>query len=264
MAAIDEWRRYAKMLGFPQALQAEKDYLQDILLRNIYAATGSELLFRGGTAISKLYSSGRFSEDLDFILNRDSEAGARKMAERIEGAIGGMNNWFRTEYAREEYKEMVEYTITVYGPLHGASGSASAKQRISIDLNTYERNLLPPKTSIRQTVYPNLQPYTLLAECEGELMADKVKAAIERRHRHRAVFARDLYDIWALATKYRIRPDFDVVAKKMELYGRLKFSIKDFVACIGEAEGHWDTEMRRVVNAVPEYGEVEAVLKGLL
>lgn len=260
MADIDEWRRYAKMLGFPRALQAEKDYLQDILLREIYAVTGNELLFRGGTAISKLYGSGRFSEDLDFILNKDSDEGAKKTAERIERAITGMNSYFDTSYEREEYREMVGYTITVYGPLHKASGSESAKQRISIDFNTYERNMIPAMVLARQAPYQDLPPYTIIAESEEELIADKVKAAIERRRKHRATFARDVYDIWLLAAKYGIKPDFDMVAKKMELYGTVKFSMKDFRACIKEAEGVWNAEMGRVAIVVPDYGDVKKVL----
>lgn len=261
VAEIDEWKKYAKILGFPLAHEAEKDYLQDILLRNIYAVTGAELLFRGGTAISKLYGSGRFSEDLDFILNHNSGVSAKKILERIEDAISNMNSYFRTAYEREEYKEMVIYTITVYGPLYTASRNETAKQRVSIDFNMYERNLMAPEALIRQSIYQNLPPYTIMSESKEELMADKIKAAIERRHRHSAVFARDIYDIWALATKYEIRPDFQVVARKMELYGRLKFSIKDFKACIEEAEGNWEREMCRVANAVPNYKEVKKVLK---
>lgn len=264
MAEIDKWRDYARMLGFPLPEEAEKDYLQDILLRNIYSIIGSELLFRGGTAISKIYSSGRFSEDLDFILNSAYESETASMIKKIEHGIKNINSYFQASYSKDVYKDMVNYTIKIDGPLYLSSSNDSAKQRISINLNTYERNLMPPQTSIRETPYPNLPHYTLISESQAELLADKIKAAIERRHKHKVVFARDIYDIWALATKYRLKPNFGIVSRKMELYGILKFSIKDFKACIDEAKEVWEEEMKAVVSTVPDYNEIKKNLKLLI
>ena len=45
---------------------AEKDYLLELLLFLLASETGKKLVFKGGTALYKLYSLNRFSEDLDF------------------------------------------------------------------------------------------------------------------------------------------------------------------------------------------------------
>ena len=42
-------------------INAEKDYLQDILLFSIYSIVGRELVFKGGTCLYKIYKINRFS-----------------------------------------------------------------------------------------------------------------------------------------------------------------------------------------------------------
>ena len=53
--------------------QVEKDYLQDLLLYNIYANSSNEMVLKEGTAFAKFYNSDRFSEDLDFTLSEKVE-----------------------------------------------------------------------------------------------------------------------------------------------------------------------------------------------
>ncbi len=149
MTEVDEWRGYAKLLGFPLPQQAEKDYLQDVLLRSIYSAIGDETVLRGGTAISKLCSSGRFSEDLGFVLNSTCTAGKAKIIEKLEQGIRGAGSYFQVSYLEEPYKEMANYTVSIYGPLYLASRNDQAKQKVSINLNTYETNLAPARASCR-------------------------------------------------------------------------------------------------------------------
>lgn len=50
--------------------QAEKDYFQEIILFILYREFGRELVFKGGTALTKCYGFDRFSEDLDFLRKR--------------------------------------------------------------------------------------------------------------------------------------------------------------------------------------------------
>ena len=60
-------REVEKRLGF-SFWQAEKDYLQHLFLRELYSTVGTELVFKGGTALQKAYGLHRFSRDLDFNL----------------------------------------------------------------------------------------------------------------------------------------------------------------------------------------------------
>jgi predicted nucleotidyltransferase component of viral defense system len=264
MTEIDKWRQYSRMLNFPLPEEAEKDYLQDIALRSIYSNIGDELVFRGGTAISKVYSSGRFSEDLDFTVNSSYDGRVEDLIVRVETGIKEIGSYFQFSYSKKAYREMINYTVRIDGPLFLASSNESARQRIMIDLNTYERNLEKPRVYLRQTPYPNLPPYTLIVESENELLADKIKAAIERRHRHRTAFVRDIYDIWFLVTKFGLKQDFGLVSNKMRTYGKLEFSVKDLKACVDEAGKGWDDEMSTVLNVVPRYNDVRKALEPLL
>ena len=260
MSEIETWRSYASKLGFPLPGEAEKDYLQELLLREIYSRTGNDFVFRGGTAISKVHKSGRFSEDLDFILCR----GEAKAEGIVEASIKGMKSYFDTEYSKETYKDMVEFSISVYGPLYRASGNPSAKQKILVDLNLYERPLLPTRTLLITPIYIDVRPYSVVVESEEELLADKIKATIERRAKHKTVFVKDLYDIWFLASKYKLQPNLEIVAKKMKLYGFMEFNSKDFRMAVSEAKRYWRSELGRMLTTVPSYEEAKELLLGMV
>ena len=62
----EEIERAAKERG-EHAKIIEKDYLLEMVLFLI-KEHGKDLIFKGGTALYKLYSLNRFSEDLDFTL----------------------------------------------------------------------------------------------------------------------------------------------------------------------------------------------------
>ena len=79
----------AQETTFPPRL-IEKDYLCTVLLEYL-AATGSGLVFKGGTCLSKVHANFyRLSEDLDFVIPMptDSTRGSRsKQAVAIKKAV---------------------------------------------------------------------------------------------------------------------------------------------------------------------------------
>src|SRR3989344_4387527 len=79
--------KVAKKKGLLNKEYIEKDYFQDLLLFNIYKQTNL-LIFKGGTALYKLYDLQRFSEDLDFTLigDLDIEKTIKKVLFNIEGS----------------------------------------------------------------------------------------------------------------------------------------------------------------------------------
>ncbi|MEK6845352.1 MAG: nucleotidyl transferase AbiEii/AbiGii toxin family protein, partial [Nanoarchaeota archaeon] len=50
---------------------AERDYLLEVILFALYTNMKNELIFKGGTAMYKVYKLNRFSEDLDFTGGND-------------------------------------------------------------------------------------------------------------------------------------------------------------------------------------------------
>src|SRR3989344_4890922 len=61
--------RIAKIKGL-SIKNTEKDYLLESILHVLYMEAGRKFIFKGGTALYKLYSLNRFSEDLDFTLKQ--------------------------------------------------------------------------------------------------------------------------------------------------------------------------------------------------
>ena len=250
----DRWRAYANALGFVKTEDAEKDYLQELLLYwlSSYNSKGI-LIFRGGTAISKLYGSGRFSEDLDFVLKEERDP--ESILGVVEKAIKGIKLQYDLEYSVERYKNMLKYVMKIKGPLYALTSNAQAVQTIRLDINTYERTMLDTVLLNRVAIYEDMKPYMLTTVSKEELLADKIKAMLERIE----PVARDLYDAWILIKKHGLKPDLALVGRKMKLYGREeneRFSKAELDNRIRQIGKVWDIELKRLIRVVPEYMQV--------
>ncbi|ASI13784.1 nucleotidyltransferase toxin [Candidatus Mancarchaeum acidiphilum] len=255
-----EWRAYADRLGFPKTQDAEKDYLQELMLYQIFNRS-TNIIFRGGTAISKLYGSGRFSEDLDFILQNPTEVEVIKKL--INRAIKGINLQYNANFKVEKYKNMLKYTIKIKGPLYAISNNPQSVQTLGLDMNLFERPMMDVKHMPRMPIYSDIPSYIINSLDVNELLADKIKALMERTE----PVARDMYDSWILCRKYDTKPNLELVGKKMQLYGRTdneEFSLerlKEKIEIVGKV---WDSEMSRLVRNPPDYNEVKSYLLALL
>lgn len=259
---INDYKAYAGRLGFSRAVDAEKDYLQELALYWLFKGRASgSIVFRGGTSISKLYGSGRFSEDLDFIFSSDIEM--KKAKDIVDAAIKGILLQYQTGSESGSYRNMLKYTLKVRGPLFMASKSPQAVQTIGIDINLFERPLLKPRQIRRMPIYEDIPPYMLNALEPAELLADKIKALMERTE----PVARDLYDAWLLCTKYNIKPDTTLVSKKMRLFGKNEgesFSVKELKKRVAAIAKVWNEEMPRLMSNPLEYKDVsEGFLRAL-
>jgi predicted nucleotidyltransferase component of viral defense system len=106
-----------------------------------------------------------------------------------------------------------------------------------------------------------MAPYILSSLEAEELLADKIKALVERIE----PVARDLYDAWLLSTKYGLKPDLELVSKKMRLYGRKsgeRFSLEELKERVAPIKAVWDSEMGRLLCFTP--GLVKSVNLGFL
>ena len=89
MITKEELKEYSKIRELNLG-QAEKDYFQTIILFILYQDFGKELIFKGGTALSKCFGLDRFSEDLDFTISQDIDI------KKIEDGL----NRFRIEFEK--------------------------------------------------------------------------------------------------------------------------------------------------------------------
>lgn len=74
----------AKKKGLKNKEHIEKDYFQDKFLYELYKKT-NKLVFKGGTALYKIYGLPRFSEDLDFSVLGEFDEG---VIEEVTSKIG--------------------------------------------------------------------------------------------------------------------------------------------------------------------------------
>ncbi len=259
---ISKWRSYAQTLGFAKTEHAEKDYLQELLLSELYSGKiGKVLIFRGGTAISKVYGSGRFSEDLDFIISKD--AIADELNREVEAAINRLNFYYATKFEAKHFRNMFKYGIKIDGPVYAITRNVQARESVEVDVNTYESPLYEANEVYRVPIYSDIRPYMLKVASIKELLADKVKAMLERTK----PVARDLYDAWILIKKYRIKLDITAVDKKMKMFGKHpgeEFSTELLLERVKAIERQWNTELSRLMVAVPKYKDVASSFKAAI
>lgn len=171
-----------------------REYLQARIL-GVLQRCGAmiPLAFQGGTALRFLYSSARYSEDLDFALERaPSQYDLRSYLERI-----------RKEFNAEAYDMQIKVNdkrtvqssfVGFVGLLHELGLSPRRKEVISVKI---EVDTKPPSgaavstTVVRRHVTLNLQHHD-----RASLLAGKLHAVLQRPY----VKGRDLYDLlWYLS-----------------------------------------------------------------
>src|SRR3989344_7440397 len=173
----------------------EKDYFQDLLLFNIYKQTNL-LIFKGGTALSKLYGLQRFSEDLDFTLMEDID-----IEETIRKALLNINNSYIKKIKR--LKNSISIKIAFKGII-------TKYNTVRIDINL--KNIILEKFNVKNYVssYPDINPFNLRVLSLKEIVAEKIHSLLNRES------ARDLYDLFFLLKFVDI--DKQLITTKLALF----------------------------------------------
>jgi predicted nucleotidyltransferase component of viral defense system len=170
--------RRAERLGL-LPVQVERDYLLNHLLAAI-ADSSAPLVFRGGTALARVYwPDYRLSEDLDFV----STAPGADIAASIGSAITRAAE--RTGTALEPGIPPIREGWTQY-EVRWDGGS------IHVDVNRGESPKLPVETRTLDLPYSDLAPEvrTLEAVALEEILANNVYMLDDRKE------PRDLFDLW--------------------------------------------------------------------
>lgn len=246
MLTREELIKYGRTLGL-NAGQAERDYLQHIILSSIYRRTAS-MVFKGGTAIKKVYGLDRFSEDLDFTGLEETDMTRLFEGVKKDMEVFGYENEFQVRKAIRGVGKTVRFRID--GPLF--SGSEISCCFIYVDISKRET----PKTRriVRVSpIYPDVPAYELIVMSEEEILAEKVRAVMTRNR------ARDVYDVWYLVRK-GVRIRMDLLGEKMRYYN-LTFSKKDFFKAIKMKKGEWDARISKLVEDVPDFSEVSKLIE---
>lgn len=185
-------RRLARELGV-RTDYAEKDYVNSWVLYGIYSTEfGDDLLFKGGTALSKLYfpEVWRFSEDLDFTVDGQFSGTKADLRDALDvtSRRSGIEFWI------EEYYEGTDEGYPTY------YAEAEIQYRAMFDhKNTTELNLMGDEIVSAAPVehthgFQDIVPFTLQSYSLAELVGEKLRTIYQRSR------GRDYYDLYRVVT----------------------------------------------------------------
>jgi hypothetical protein len=224
--------------------QLEKDYLQTVLLNEIYLDFSSDLVFKGGTALQKIYGLDRFSDDLDFTYNT-----ATFDKTRMYNVLERVNQQYRFNI-HEHVGENDSLTIELrnaHGPLFNRN---NITHMIKLDISLREFTVLAPKLHYMLPIYPDIKQFSVYSMELDEILAEKVRAIYTRTK------ARDIYDLYFILDKGAGNFRKDLVNKKLSGY-KIIFTYDSFIKRIKDvSEKLWKEELSSVLLNPPNYGAV--------
>ena len=232
----DAVRFTAEESGFAPRL-IEKDYFCTLLLDYLSTAVGGELIFKGGTCLTKVHSElYRLSEDLDYAIPVAVDAPRSERSRRVEPVKTGLSRLNKTVPA-----------FRVIDTLRGANRSTQylaavgyssvlnqQEETIKIEVSLREPLLTPvfhglARTMLRSplTNNPMVAPIGVRCIAKAEALAEKFRAALSRRD----VAIRDFYDIDYAVRKGGLRPKsadlIDQVKQKLAVPGNDPVDVSD-------------------------------------
>ncbi len=229
----------------------EKDYLLELLLFLLVAEAGKKLAFKGGTALYKLYSLNRFSEDLDFTLysaKLDVEAIFQTVMRKLKGI--GVDGRIK---AIEDYSNQKNIKLELRGPLF--DGNVKNVSVLSVNISLKEKPLEEPEQRKIFPQYPDMPAFDVFVMPLNEIFAEKVRALLTRNK------ARDVYDVWFLLNM-GAKLNVTEVNKKLKKYG-MSFSRRDFMAKLDEKEKSWKPDLAGlIIGELPEFKSVKKSILG--
>ena len=226
-------KNIAKKKGLINKEYIEKDYFQDLLLFNIYKKTNL-LIFKGGTALYKLYGLQRFSEDLDFSLLRDGDI--KKIIEDVVNGIDGA-----------EIKEVKEMKNSLFIKI-SLKGIITRYNTIRIDITL--KNEVLEKFDVIPYIseYIDINPFSMRVLSLKEILAEKIHSLLARQK------SRDLYDLFFLLKFVDV--DKNLIEKKLNLFG-MKYKSTELKRRINKLKTLWEKELKSfILGELPDFNAV--------
>ncbi len=195
-------------------LNLVREYLQAHILRSLHdAGAFATLAFQGGTALRFLHGLRRFSEDLDFSLERPGHGrGLEHLAKAVkrdfELAGYGVEAVLRT--ARAVHSAEVKFPGLLREA--GLAFERGAKLMIRIEVDTR-----PPAGAVVETrLITKYFPISFRVHDLSSCMAGKIHALLSRRYTK----GRDLFDLaWYLTRPDRPSPNIDLLRNALAQSG---------------------------------------------
>ncbi len=252
MLEKEEIKRIAEIKGLA-VKNAEKDYLLEMALSAVYNEAGKDLAFKGGTALYKLYSLNRFSEDLDFTLVSHKIKIDRLFAKVIKRLSDiGIKGKIREIV---DYRNQKNVKLELKGPLF--DGDPKSIVLVSINISLKERPLYKLEQRKIFSQYMDIPAFDVFVMLLNELFAEKVRALLTRDK------ARDVYDVWFLLSKGAYL-NINDINKKLRLYNKT-FSKKLFFEKIDEKKKYWTADLKNlIIGELPDFSKIKNEIESKL
>jgi predicted nucleotidyltransferase component of viral defense system len=234
-------------------LVLEKDYvLTWILLGIADSDLYSQLLFKGGTALKKMYFPDyRFSEDLDFtILN---EINIENLISSIKLMLNNLtkNQGLQFDILSEKI-EVRANTITIYIGFVGPLQARLKSRFIKVDFTLKEKIFFKTNPLFIQSFYSDIIKKQINTYSLEEVMIEKLCAVIGRTE------PRDIYDVYFL-----FEQDLDFLNIPSAFREKAKFkeinpnNIKDLIIRKKNIiKRMWETRLKNQVKNLPDFDGV--------
>lgn len=236
---------------------AEKNYVNSWILWAIYtSAYGENLLFKGGTALNKLYfpETWRYSEDLDLGVDGAYRGSEEELATALDDAARRSGIDFEVTQHREmqndgyptHYVDIdVQYTAVL-----------GHKNTTSVDVMVDDYVAFGSVEHVHQ--YEDVPEFTVTAYSLEEIFAEKLRALYQRTR------ARDYYDLYRMVSEAEvddsvIRPAFE---RKCE-HENLDIDLQDGLPGEKREEirAGWQRTLPDLVSDLPEFEPVYDALE---
>ena len=246
MISRRELEEYAKTREIKNIGHAEKDYFQNIILFIIYQTSGNEIVFKGGTALSKCYGLNRFSEDLDFTCKNEFN---------FKNLSDGLKR-FKLEFELEEenFEKSKSFSIKIKGPLY--NGNKNSICKVILDCSFREEVICKPLIKNMGRFLEEIPSFDVYVMSQEEILAEKIRAILTRNK------ARDVYDAYFLINS-GIKISKELVNQKLNYYQK-KFNEKEFAHAVKSKKEIWTSELSSLIDNVPNFNVVlKTIINGL-
>ena len=243
MVTKDEIVRIARNKKLPLGI-IEKDYVLTYVLKRIYESSLKEkLVFKGGTALHKLYLHKRISIDLDF-------------TEVVPVSIEGLKRVVEGKGISSKIKEVNE-TENSTKTILSYTSVLKYKNNIVIDISRREKPLLGTVT--KELKSPYFKKFDILTFQLEELIAEKIRAIIQRNK------PRDYLDLYYILNKKNLdlKKTMEIAKKKVESTND-KFDIEKIFDDLDLVKSLWKQDLTGLVVKIPEFDKVIKKIKNKL
>ncbi len=252
----------------------ERDYVQSWIIAAIaqHPKLSQSLVFKGGTAIKKLWHAYRFSEDLDYTEIVPSNNG--ELLGNLDEALNVAKTWLES-YGNFVF-ELTQYTEKKEHPFNQAAFTISIQMpwqrkpltRVKLEISRDEELLFEPiEKEIDHDYGEDLSDHKIPTYALEEIICEKFRGVLQNQEKlikkgWTRSRVRDYYDLWKLLSNYKnkinvakIRKAFPqkCLAKEISFKNPDQFFDEKYLEYVKK---DWQEYLESLVDHLPEFNVV--------